>query len=43
MKNDIDKLVKGGERIYESALAVLACALGVSITAIICIIVKLAY
>jgi hypothetical protein len=35
MKNDIDNLVKGGERIYESALAVLCCALGASITAII--------
>ena len=39
MKNEIDNLVKGGERIYESALAVLACALGASIITILAILI----
>ena len=37
-KEDIENLVKGGERIYESALAVLACTLGAGIISILAIL-----
>lgn len=41
MKNkDIENLVKGGERVIESALAVLACALGAGIVILIAILLS---
>lgn len=36
--NDIENLVKGGERVIESALAVLACTLGACIVTILAIL-----
>jgi len=33
--NDIENLVKGGKRVYDASLILLACALGVAIITLI--------
>lgn len=37
---DLDNLVQGGERVYQSALAVLACAFGAGIVILIAILLS---